>query len=83
MCILSGTCPIILINPNKEIKGSHNLLRVKRFKYYSISNTIVKMKTTIQVSDEIWEELNKRKKRGETFEEVLKRLLLKPQRILK
>jgi len=29
------------------------------------------MVTTIQISDELWEELNKRKKRGETFEDVL------------
>jgi len=37
------------------------------------------MTTTIQISDEVWEELNKRKKKGETFEDVLRKLLkLKP-----
>jgi len=34
------------------------------------------MTTTIQISDEVWEELNNRKKkRGETFEDVLRQLL--------
>jgi len=31
--------------------------------------------TTIKVSNEVWEILNKRKKRGETFEHVLRKLL--------
>jgi predicted CopG family antitoxin len=34
------------------------------------------MTTTIQVEDETWDELNKRKKRGESFDEVIKRLIL-------
>jgi len=35
------------------------------------------MTTTIQISDEVWEELKRRKKkRGQTFEDVL-RLVLK------
>lgn len=29
------------------------------------------MVTTIQISDELWEELNKKKKKGETFEDVI------------
>lgn len=33
------------------------------------------MTTTIQISDKLWKELNKRKKRGETFEDVIKREL--------
>ena len=33
----------------------------------------IKMTTTIQISDELWEILNKKRKRGETFEDVLKR----------
>ena len=30
---------------------------------------------TIRISDKAWEELNKKKKRGETFEDVIDRLL--------
>ena len=34
------------------------------------------MTTTIQISDEVWEKLNAmKKKRGETFEDILRRLL--------
>lgn len=33
------------------------------------------MSTTIQISDELWEKLNKLKERGETFEEVILKLL--------
>jgi len=33
------------------------------------------MATTIQISDELWEELNKRKKKGESFEDVLRKLI--------
>lgn len=33
------------------------------------------MSTTIQVSDKIWKELNKRKEKGETFIDVLNKLL--------
>ena len=34
------------------------------------------MKTSIQISNDVWEKLNKMKKvRGETFEDVLKKLL--------
>ncbi len=35
------------------------------------------MVVQIQISDEVWEYLNKKKKRGETFNEVLKRNLTK------
>jgi len=36
------------------------------------------MTTTIQISDKLWEELNRRKKkRGETFEDVILNLLNK------
>jgi predicted CopG family antitoxin len=31
---------------------------------------------TINISDENWESLNKRKKRGESFDEVISRMLL-------
>lgn len=31
--------------------------------------------TTIWVSDELWEELNRRKKRGDSFQDVILRLL--------
>jgi len=31
--------------------------------------------TTIQVSSEVWKELNIRKKKGDTFEDVLRKLL--------
>jgi predicted CopG family antitoxin len=34
------------------------------------------MTTTIQIEDSTWEELNKRKKVGETFDEVINRALL-------
>lgn len=35
------------------------------------------MTTTIQIEDNIWNELNKRKRKaGETFNEVIKRLIL-------
>ena len=34
------------------------------------------MVTTIQISDKNWEELNKRKRRGETFDEVIRKALL-------
>lgn len=34
------------------------------------------MVTTITVSDDTWTELNKRKKRGDTMDEVLKRMIL-------
>jgi predicted CopG family antitoxin len=33
------------------------------------------MTTTIQISDEVWKELNTRKKKGETFEDILRKLL--------
>jgi len=33
------------------------------------------MTTTIQISDEVWEALNKKKKKGETFESVLRKIL--------
>ena len=33
------------------------------------------MVTTIQIQDETWELLNKAKKKGETFDDVLKRKL--------
>lgn len=33
------------------------------------------MATLIQVQDDTWEELNKRKKRGESFDSVIKRAL--------
>jgi predicted CopG family antitoxin len=33
------------------------------------------MTTTIAISDEVWMDLNKKKKVGESFEDVLKRLL--------
>jgi predicted CopG family antitoxin len=33
------------------------------------------MTTTIQVSDEVWKELNIRKKKGETFEDIIRKLL--------
>ena len=33
------------------------------------------MTTTIQISDEVWEELNKKKKKGQTFEDVLRSVL--------
>jgi len=32
-------------------------------------------KVTILISEEFWEYLNKQKKRGETFEDILKRLI--------
>ncbi len=35
------------------------------------STKIDKMVTTIQISDELWKELNDKKKRGETFEDVI------------
>lgn len=34
------------------------------------------MTTTIQVEDKTWEELNRRKSRGESFDEVINRMLL-------
>ena len=34
------------------------------------------MVTLIQVQDNTWEDLNKRKKRGETFDDVIVRALL-------
>jgi len=40
-----------------------------------MSNLNIQMGTTIKISDEIWEILNKKKKKGETFEDVLKKLL--------
>lgn len=33
------------------------------------------MTTTIQISDDLWERLNKLKTRGETFEEVITKLI--------
>ena len=33
-------------------------------------------KTLIQVSNQIWSELNRRKRMGETFDDVIKRMLL-------
>jgi predicted CopG family antitoxin len=41
------------------------------------------MVTTIQVSDDLWENLNKRKKRGETFEDVINRMMLEEPEIKK
>lgn len=35
------------------------------------------MTTTISISDELWQELNARKQRGETFEDVIKKALNK------
>ena len=35
------------------------------------------MVTTISISDETWELLNRRKKRGQTFDELIKKVLLK------
>ena len=34
------------------------------------------MVTTIQISDETWKEFNKRKERGESMDDVIKRMLL-------
>lgn len=34
------------------------------------------MVTTIQIEDNTWEELNKRKKVGESFDEVIQRIIL-------
>jgi len=39
------------------------------------SSLIFKMTTTIQISDSLWETLNKMKKKGETFEDVLQKLI--------
>lgn len=36
---------------------------------------------TINVEEKTWEELNKRKKAGESFDEVIKRLLLEEPEI--
>ena len=36
---------------------------------------IFKMTAQIQISDELWEYLNKEKKKGESFDSVLERLL--------
>ena len=33
------------------------------------------MTTTIQISDELWKELNRLKEKGDTFEGVIKRIL--------
>lgn len=33
------------------------------------------MATTIQISDELWQDLNARKQRGETFEDVIRKAL--------
>ena len=33
------------------------------------------MTTTIQISDEVWDEIKKKKRRGQTFDDVLKLLL--------
>jgi predicted CopG family antitoxin len=41
------------------------------------------MTTTIQISDKTWEELNKRKKRGETFEDVIVKALLEVPEVKK
>jgi len=41
------------------------------------------MTTTIQISDEVWEELNKKKKKGETFDDVLRIILKLKKRIPK
>lgn len=38
------------------------------------------MVTTIQVSNKLWETLNKMKKQGESFEEVIWRKFNKPKR---
>jgi predicted CopG family antitoxin len=38
---------------------------------------------TVRISEETWKDLNKRKSHGETFEEVIKRLMLEePQKCL-
>lgn len=34
-----------------------------------------RMKTLIQISDDLWKQLNRQKSPGETFEDVLRRLL--------
>ena len=34
------------------------------------------MVTTIQIQDKTWEDLNKRRKRGETFDDVIRRGML-------
>jgi len=39
------------------------------------------MVTTIQISDEVWNALNRLKLRGETFDDVLKNLIKKNERI--
>ena len=39
------------------------------------------MVTTIQISDEVWNDLNRLKLRGETFDDVLKALIKKNDRI--
>jgi predicted CopG family antitoxin len=36
---------------------------------------VIKMTTTIQISDELWVRLNSLKMRGETFEDVLNRFI--------
>jgi len=38
------------------------------------------MTTTIAISDDLWKELNHRKQRGDTFEDVLRRLLFNPKK---
>lgn len=45
-------------------------LKVYKLYFYNII-----MVTTIQISDEVWKELNKRKERGETMDDVLKNLI--------
>ena len=39
------------------------------------------MTTTIQIEDKTWQQLNKRKKVGETFDEVIQRLILEEPEI--
>ena len=43
--------------------------------HFLLGILFLRMTTTIQISDEVWEELNKRKKKGEAFESVLRKLL--------
>ena len=41
------------------------------------------MATTIQVSNELWEELNKNKERGQTFEDIIWKALNKKSKEIK
>lgn len=59
-----------------KIKG--NVKYIPKEKFFEELGKICLLSTTIQISDKLWEELNRRKKkRGETFEDVILYLLNK------